>query len=89
HRRLGHTNYRSVVELARNGHVTGMPIDLSSEPPVCEHCILGKQTKSSVPKVREGVRATRVLGIVYIDLMEHQEIVSALGNRYVLDIIDD
>jgi len=54
HRRLGHTNYTSIVNMARKGLVEGMPIDLSTEPPKCQHCILGKQTKSLVPKIREG-----------------------------------
>jgi transposase InsO family protein len=66
-----------------------MPIDLSSLPPVCDACILGKQTKSSIPKVREGIRADRKLGIVHVDLMEHPDTVSVAGNRYIMDIIDD
>lgn len=56
HRRLGHANYRAVYDLARSGNATGMPITLSTSPPICDACILGKQTKSIVPKVRTGVR---------------------------------
>jgi hypothetical protein len=89
HKRLGHANYRSVYNLARSGFATGMPIDLSSLPPVCDSCILRKQTKTSIPKVREGKRADRRLGIVHVDLMEHPDTVSATGNRYIMDIIDD
>ncbi|KAG1875760.1 hypothetical protein F4604DRAFT_1519783, partial [Suillus subluteus] len=86
---LGHAHYRAVYDLARSGNATGMPIDLSAQPPVCDNCILGKQTKSSVPKVRVGARAGRRLGIVHVDLMEHPDVVSALGNKYIMDIIDD
>ena len=31
----------------------------------------------------------RKLGIVHVDLLEHPEHVSSLGNKYVLNIIDD
>jgi hypothetical protein len=89
HRRLGHANYRAVYDLARSGNAIGMPINLSTEPPVCDDCILGKQTRTSVPKVRVGGRATRKLGIVHVDLMEHPDTVLAAGNKYVMDVIDD
>jgi len=89
HRRLGHANYRSVYDLARSGNATGMPINLSTEPPICDDCILGKQTRTSVPKVCVGDKATRKLGIVHVDLMEHPDTVSAAGNKYIMDIIDD
>ena len=45
HKRLGHVNYTSIIEMAKGGYATGMPADLSTLPAVCEHCILGKQTK--------------------------------------------
>ncbi|OBZ67617.1 hypothetical protein A0H81_12251 [Grifola frondosa] len=54
HRRLGHANYPAVYDLARRAAAAGMPVDLSSSPPKCEQCILGKQTRTPVPKVREG-----------------------------------
>ena len=89
HHRLGHANYRAVYDLARSGNATGMPITLSTEPPACDACILGKQTKSSVPTVRVGGKATRRLRIVHVDLIEHPDTVSAAGNKYIMDIIDD
>ena len=54
HRRLGHCNHRTIVDMARHGVVEGMPINLSSAPAACDHCILGKQTRSHVPAMREG-----------------------------------
>ncbi len=44
HRRLGHCNNRTIIDMARKGCIKGMAIDLSSSPPKCDHCILGKQT---------------------------------------------
>jgi hypothetical protein len=66
-----------------------MPIDLSTQPSICDKCILGKQTKSCIPKVRVGVRARRQLAVVHVDLMEHPDTVSTSGNKYIMDIIDD
>jgi hypothetical protein len=89
HRRLGHVNYRSIVEMSDRNMAKGMHIDLSSALPKCQSCILGKQTKSSVPKIREGKRAGEVLDIVYIDLTGPESVQSASGNSYVMNLIDD
>jgi GAG-pre-integrase domain len=86
HRRLGHANYRSIVE---SGAAEGMPIDMSTEPGKCDHCILGKQVRSPVPKIRVGPRSNRKLGIVYVDLMGPEAVKSASGNLYTMNIIDD
>jgi transposase InsO family protein len=75
--------------MARSCSVEGMHVNLSSLPPKCEHCILGKQTRSSVPKVREGARADRVLGRVYVDLCGPMSIPSRFGHLYSMNIIDD
>jgi hypothetical protein len=87
HHCLGHANYQTIYDLACLGNATSMPIDLSSLPPICDNCILGKQTRKHVPKVREGERATHKLGIMHVDLMEHPDTVSVAGNRYVMDIL--
>jgi hypothetical protein len=59
HWHLGHANYHAVYDLARSGNATSMPIDLSAMPPKCDHCILGKQTRSSILKTRSGDKASR------------------------------
>jgi len=51
HRRLGHCDTRKIINMACSKIVEGMPIDLSTTPPKCDHCILGKQSRASVPKV--------------------------------------
>ena len=66
-----------------------MHIDLSSAPPRCNHCILGKQTRSSVPKPQEGERATRPLKRVFIDLCGPIPVHSHLGCLYSMNVIDD
>lgn len=88
HRRLGHLNARSIVEMSDRQMVKGMHIDLSSVPAKCQHCILAKQTRSSVPKTREGNRAAGLLDCVYIDLTG-PHVTSATGNSYAMNLIDD
>ncbi|RDB23168.1 hypothetical protein Hypma_009671 [Hypsizygus marmoreus] len=90
HRRLGHANYQALQDMARNGLVAGMPASFPSLPPKCESCILGKQTKTPVPKVRaEGRKATRKLEIVWVDLQGPNAVTSRTGNRYVMNLVDD
>jgi hypothetical protein len=36
-----------------------------------------------------GVRASKRLGIVHVDLMEHPDVVSATGHKYIMDLIND
>ncbi len=63
HHRLGHPNIPAILHMARHASAAGIPINLSTLPPVCSSCILGKQPHSSVPKVREGPRATERLQV--------------------------
>ncbi|OSC99786.1 hypothetical protein PYCCODRAFT_1346091, partial [Trametes coccinea BRFM310] len=55
----------------------------------CDACILGKQTRSSVPKVREGARSTVCGKLFFIDPAGDQCTRSASGNIAPLDIIDN
>jgi len=68
HGHLGHCNNDTIIDMARKNAVQGMHIDLSSAPPRCNHCILGKQMCLTVPKVWEGEKATRPLERVFVDL---------------------
>ena len=89
HKRLGHCGHRTVIDMARSRVVQGMPIDLASPPPACEHCILGKQTRSSVLKNREGFKAEKPLDRVYVDLCGPMSVPSRSGFLYCMNIIDD
>jgi hypothetical protein len=93
HRRLGHANYQTLRDMVSNRMIQGMPKSLPSGDPIPkgEFCVLGKQTKTPVPKLRkEGVghRATRKLEKVWVDL-SGPHIRSRTGNKYVMDIVDD
>src|SRR5882724_1927105 len=43
--------------LAKEGVDIGMLTDMFALPPVCQYCILGKQTKKPVPKIQQGRRS--------------------------------
>jgi hypothetical protein len=89
HRQLGHCNTRTIIDMAHNKAVKGMPIDLSSLPPVCDSCILGKQTRSSVPKMQEEAKAASPLECIYVDLCGPQPVASRSGRLYSMNVIDD
>ena len=71
--------------------VKGLPLSLSTTTPSkCISCVLGKQTRTPVPKKREdGRRATKRLEIVWIDMIGPESVISHTGNQYILDIVDD
>jgi len=75
--------------MAKLGMTKGMPTDLSAIPPICEHCILGKQTKNSIPKTREGKQAETPLSIIYSDLTGLEDVPTLGGSTYIMNIIDN
>jgi transposase InsO family protein len=75
--------------MAHDKVIKGMPIDLSSSPPKCDSCILGKQTQSLVPKKQEGIRASKPLECVYVDLCGSMPCASHTGHLYSMNVIDD
>lgn len=92
HNRLGHANYRAIIQMAQAGMIDGMPKTFPTKPPICDDCILGKQARSPVPKKREegkGHKATRRLEKVWVDLTGQAAVSSRTGNQYVMNIVDD
>ena len=89
HRRLGHCNFDAIVDMARKGAVEGLKINLSSSPPKCDACILGKQTRMPVPRVREGEKASQPLERVFVDVWGLIRPISSSGRLYSMNVIDD
>ena len=75
--------------MARKKLIKGMTIVLSSSPPTCDPCILGKQMRSPVPKKQKQTRAHMRLQKVYIDLCGPMPAMSRSGHHYSMNIIDD
>jgi transposase InsO family protein len=66
-----------------------MRVDLSTAPPRCDHCILGKQTRSAVPKTWEVVRASCQLEWVFVDLCGPMPCASQSSCLYSINVIND
>src|SRR6266481_3008034 len=75
--------------MANKNLATGMPIDLSILPPISESCVVGKQTKNQIPRVREGRKATRLLKKVHSDITGPEHMHTPAGELYALNFIDD
>jgi len=61
-----------------------MPTDLSTLPPICQHCILRKQKKRVVPKTRQWERAKGLLDVVNANLTGPEAVASAGRTKYLL-----
>ena len=89
HHRLRHCNVRAIVDMARKEAVEGMTIDLSTAPPKCTHCVLGKQTRSPMPKIWEGPKVSRQLERVFVDLCGPMPCASWSGRLYAMHVINN
>ncbi|KAJ3568085.1 hypothetical protein NP233_g5941 [Leucocoprinus birnbaumii] len=65
HCHLRHANNQAIYDMATKSLVTGMHVDLSTAPPKCDACILGKQTCKHVLSTHTHAKSTRRLEIVY------------------------
>jgi hypothetical protein len=87
---LGHANHQAVSDAYTQGRVDGMDLDPSTDAPICDDCILGKQARTNVPKRPEGLSppTTRRLERVHMDLSGRILTTSRSGNQYTFDIVD-
>src|SRR5882724_1646735 len=67
----------------------GMPVNLSTLPPICENCITSKQTKTPVPKTRGGEQAEKKLEKVHSDITSPEDVGTPYGEKYMLNFVDD
>src|SRR5467141_65859 len=79
----------SIIHMAKKSLATGMLVDLSTLPPICEHCVTAKQTKTPVPKTRGGERAKRRLEKVHSDIAGPEDVGTPYGEKYMLNLIHD
>src|SRR6266481_233691 len=89
HKRLGHISYDAVIKMAKKWLTTGMLINMSTLPPLCESCILSKQAKVAMPRHREGRRVTRLLEKVHSDITGPEDVRTPTRDLYTLNFLDD
>ncbi|KAK1423937.1 hypothetical protein QVD17_19248 [Tagetes erecta] len=86
HRRLGHISCQGLLELLKQGTITGLTktdCDIS----FCENCILGKHKR--VKFTRSLHKSKAILDYVHSDLWGPAKNESLGGARYYLSIVDD
>src|SRR5882724_10402975 len=81
HRCLGHINYTSIILMAKKSFAIGMPVNLSTLPPICEHCITAKQTKTPVLKTIGGKMAEKRLENVHSDITGLEDVGTPYGEK--------
>ena len=89
HHHLGHTNYCTVLDMARGDAVTGMKTNFSPMPSTCDACIRGKQTCNPLPNLHEGPRLSQRLEQMHINLSGPHSVVSRSSFSYIMNIIDN
>lgn len=87
HYRYVHLYVKVLQLLTSKKMVNGLPI-IKDSTHVCEGCVLGKQTRRSIPK-GQARRATEKLEIVCADICGPMRTESHSGSKYFLLFIDD
>ena len=80
---------QTIINMAHNKAIKGMPINLSSLPAKCDSCILRKQTCLLVPKTWKGNWADTPLERVHVNLYSPMPCASYMGHFYFMNAIDD
>jgi len=88
HQRLGHLNFSDMLKIASKDVVKGLPKMEKTGKGVCGACQLGKQTRAAHKKT-SGIRTSRNLELLHMDLMGPTRTASLGGKRYFLVIVDD
>ena len=88
HQRFGHANYKQVAKVSKLKAVIGLPKFGKIEKNVCGLCQLGKQTKSTHPKINV-VGTSRPLELLHVDLIGPTRTESLGGKRYIMFVVDD
>ena len=86
--RFGHANYKQVEKVSKLEAVIGLPKFGKIKKNVCGPCQLGKQTKSTHPKVNV-VATSRPLELLHVDLMGLTRTESMGRKRYIMVVVDD
>ena len=66
-----------------------MPVNLSTLPPICEHCIAAKLSKTPMLKTRGGEQAKKKLEKVHSDITGPEDVGTPYGEKYMLKFVDN
>jgi len=86
---MGHISPITAKKLVKDGHVTGLSLDMSSEASFCEACAKAKPTRKPVPKECGGPRATTHGEKVHLDIWGPSNPQNIDGKEYFVSFTDD
>ena len=89
HRQMGHISPNAAKTLVKNGHVTGLTLDMSSEASFCEACAKAKPMRKTVPKECRGPHTTNIGKKVHSDVWGPATPQSLDGKEYFISFMDD
>nr|GEV66087.1 retrovirus-related Pol polyprotein from transposon TNT 1-94 [Tanacetum cinerariifolium] len=88
HRRLNHSNFGTINDLARKDLVRGLPRLKFEKDHLCSACQLGKSKKhTQKPKTKN--TNLEVLHTLHMDLCGPMRVQTINGKKYILVIVDD
>ncbi|GJR08285.1 putative ribonuclease H-like domain-containing protein [Tanacetum coccineum] len=88
HRRLGHTNFKTINKLVKDNLVRGLPAKRFENDQTCVACLKGKQHKASCKsKIQNSI--TQPLFMLYMDLFSLTFVSSLMNKKYCLVVTDD
>ncbi|KAG8493957.1 hypothetical protein CXB51_011293 [Gossypium anomalum] len=87
HKRLGHSNYKSLVQLTKRDLIENFSKSIEKED-VCELCQLGKQARLPFP-TNKAWRASERLQLIHTDVCGPMKTLSLNDSRYFILSIDD
>ena len=88
HRKLGHIAHAAIRHAISQGYITGIELDINSQPEFCEACAKAKSARQPYPK-ESHTRATKYGERVHWDLWGPASVKSLNGHSYVAARIDD
>jgi hypothetical protein len=89
HRRMGHISHSAARVLMQKKLVSGIELDESSKPTVCESCEWAKGVWKEIQKTRNGDRAAAVGDEVHLDLWGPAPVETINRKQYYISFTDD
>jgi len=88
HQKLGHLNIKGMKKAIAAEAIRGLPELKIVEDNICGECQIGKQTTMSHPRFEHQV-TSKVLELLYMDLMGPTQFESIGGKRYAFVVVED
>ena len=89
HHRMGHISPQIARKLIRDGVITGLEVDMLSQPSFCMACAQARPTCKPVPQKREGPRAMKFGEKVHFDVWGPANPQSYDGKEYFVSFTDN